>query len=140
METYVLKPKNGRPLKFSGDFLGSSMEASSEGEIAKAVLEKKVNTHLDDFIARLLKINLYRTSSGKIIQELLRCSIDHSHLDVASPEELLRIEREVEIFDDVISFFEKAQNAGRVTEELIDNVLENHPEFEEHWYVFPDNV
>ena len=133
MKNYLVKSDNRRPMKFNGELLGESSHLTDE-EFASSLQEEIKDSKWDcPPYGSDLKLSLYRTESGKIVLHQKR----FGYSDVPSIEGFNGVMITAEIFDTlddyILSTAKKNGSVGRVTTELMNDVISNYPEVEDHW-------
>lgn len=121
MKDYILNADNRRPLKFSGELLGSSAD--------KTIAEFEESLDFPDIQSSAqLVLELYRTKSGKIILAEYRVWAALNMDDLATGHNL-----SVTVFDSLEDYSKTLEEKfGKLSAKLIKNVLRNYPDVEEH--------
>lgn len=123
MKDYILKAVNRRPLKFSGEKLGSNSDST------KSDISHELASIRSDWFT---KLTLYRTKSGKIVLESEKIySASYPLQDAEHRETTLELHESIEAY--LASALNKKGEYGRATCALMNNVVDTHPELEEHW-------
>ena len=132
MNNYILYADNRRPLKFSGELLGENNSKSKEEIFAELESRYAGSSGGNETI---VKLSLFHTAKGKLILHEQRCT--YSDTNAAYGFENPSLGAAISIYSDIGAYIAESQKRdgsyGRATVELMRNVLENHPEFEDLW-------
>lgn len=135
MNKIVIHSIKQRPLRFNGELLASNhrnAELITALEAKDYIAEEYKGGYHPDYV-----LNLFRTSSGKVIEQHMRFKAlytDENDESTAYPD--LYQNRYV-IYDSIEDYFEakygNGSEVGYVTKSLVDNLVESNPEFLDLW-------
>lgn len=132
MKYHILYADNRRPLKFSGELLGENNSKSKDEIFAELNTRYEGSSGGNETI---VKLSLYRTTKGKIVLHEQR--FNYCEANLIYGWETPSLDAALSLYPDIGNYITDSQKSngsyGKATVELMRNVLENHPEFEELW-------
>ena len=134
MNDYTLYADNRRPLEFSGELLGESSSHSDE-EIFSSLRDQvtAISTGSNAPCADTIKLSLYKTKSGNVVLHTQRFGVT----DVPHYGGFNGVQSSTDVYECLEDCIQSAQKKkgtfGYVTIALLNNVVSNHPDLEEHW-------